>query len=149
VKKSSKTSSKRKQSPDKELRVTARNWLNQNLKYGGRLAAHQRIYKGVVESFASVKMKHKIICDDGDVEILKLTEKSKLIEEQSMPDQGLRSDGESPDEASKMPKRKKANTSDEPPQMGEAHTQLWKGEFQPANQKQHQSQVTSRRMIEK
>jgi len=71
-------------------------------------------YKGVVESFDSVKMMHKIVCDDGDVEILKLAEvKSKLIEEHSMPNQEPPSEGETPDEASKLPKGKKAKTSDE------------------------------------
>lgn len=131
LEKSSKTSSKRKRSPDKGKASGTKGYGEELV--GSKIEvwwpADKKFYKGVVESFDSVKTKHKIVYDDGDVEILKLAkEKWKLIEEHSLSDQEPKSDDETPDEASEMPKEKKAKTSEEPKtKAGKAETATKKG----------------------
>ncbi|PNX86692.1 sister chromatid cohesion PDS5-like protein, partial [Trifolium pratense] len=45
-------------------------------------------YKGVIESFDSAKKKHKVLYDDGEVEVLNLVkEKWNIIEDDSVADE--------------------------------------------------------------
>ncbi|KAG1364372.1 putative abhydrolase domain-containing protein [Cocos nucifera] len=65
-------------------------------------------YDGVVDSFDPVSKKHKILYDDGDIEVLLLkNERWKLVRI----DEGLAKDISSPDASSELRRDKKANTS--------------------------------------
>ncbi|XP_057525126.1 sister chromatid cohesion protein PDS5 homolog C-like isoform X2 [Amaranthus tricolor] len=106
----SKSSSKRKRSSQKK-----------GPKYGEEMVGirvmiwwpdDKKFYEGSIEHFDHSTGKHKVVYTDGDVEFLKLErQKWKQILEDPVPDEKLSSDGESPDEATEMPKSKKAKMS--------------------------------------
>ncbi|XP_074287057.1 uncharacterized protein LOC141612224 isoform X2 [Silene latifolia] len=107
---SGKSSSKRKYPSEENARQI--NVNNQEL-VGAKIEVwwpeDKKFYKGVVKSFDAAEKEHKIVYDDGDVELLKLkNEKWKFVGEH----EGHGSDGESPDEsADEMPIGKKIKTS--------------------------------------
>ncbi|XP_008794338.2 uncharacterized protein LOC103710418 [Phoenix dactylifera] len=69
-------------------------------------------YDGVVESFDPVSKKHKILYDDGDIEILLLkNERWKYVEGDARIDGGLAKDISSPDASSELRRDKKTKTS--------------------------------------
>ncbi|KAK8602607.1 hypothetical protein V6N13_057762 [Hibiscus sabdariffa] len=112
-----KTSSKRKQIPNKEK-------ASDSMEYGENLVGlkvkvwwpkDRAFYEGVVHSFDAVKKKHKVHYNDGDTEILNLKrEKWKIIQDESEPDEEEAANHSSPDGSSEMPQKKKAKTVDWP-----------------------------------
>lgn len=80
----------------------------------------RQFYKGVIESFDSRKKKHKVVYDDGEVEVLNLArEKWNVIEADSDADEEEGSDRGSLDASIEMPARKKTKpSSDEPTKQG-------------------------------
>ncbi|CAO2816874.1 unnamed protein product [Amaranthus hypochondriacus] len=110
VDEASKSSSKRKCSSQKK-----------GPKYGEEMVGirvmiwwpdDKKFYEGAIEHFDHSTGKHKVVYTDGDVEFLKLErQKWKQILEDHVPAEKLSSDGECPDEATEMPKSKKAKTS--------------------------------------
>lgn len=131
VEKTSKAGSKRKQSPGEEK-------ASDTKVYGAELVgskikvwwpADKTYYEGIVESFDPVKIKHKIVYIDGDVEILKLAkERWKLLDDDTPLDQGHASDAESPDESAETPKAKKGKTNaDQGSKRGKTETTARKG----------------------
>ncbi|XWS70491.1 hypothetical protein CRYUN_Cryun03dG0052600 [Craigia yunnanensis] len=112
-----KTNSKRKQTPSKEK-------ASDSIEYGENLVGlkvkvwwpkDRAFYEGVIQSFDSVKKKHKVYYNDGDEEILNLKrEKWEAIEDESESDEKEAADHPSPDGSSEMPQKKKAKTADQP-----------------------------------
>ncbi|XP_045821255.1 sister chromatid cohesion protein PDS5 homolog C [Trifolium pratense] len=72
----------------------------------------REFYKGVIESFDSAKKKHKVLYDDGEVEVLNLVRgKWHIIEDDSVADEEEGSDHGSLDASTEMPTRKKAKSN--------------------------------------
>lgn len=108
--KASKSNSKRKRSDEKKASKYGKEYV------GSRVMVwwpdDKKFYEGVIEHYDPTSGKHKVIYNDGDVEVLKLErEKWKLIKDDPIPDQGNSSDSESLDESAETPKDKKAKTS--------------------------------------
>ncbi|XVE71254.1 hypothetical protein DITRI_Ditri10aG0135900 [Diplodiscus trichospermus] len=113
-----KANSKRKQTSSKEK-------ASGSIEYGENLVGFKvkvwwpkdrAFYEGVIESFDSVKKKHKVSYDDGDEEILNLKrEKWEVIEDKSGSDEEGGADHPSPygAGASEIPQKKKAKTADQ------------------------------------
>ncbi|XP_022754454.1 biorientation of chromosomes in cell division protein 1-like 1 isoform X2 [Durio zibethinus] len=112
-----KTNSKRKQIPNKEK-------ASDSIEYGENLVGlkvkvwwpkDRVFYEGVIESFDSVKKKHKVYYNDGDEEILSLKrEKWEVIEDESGSNEEEAADHPIPDGSSEMPQKKKAKKADQP-----------------------------------
>ncbi|XP_059643018.1 sister chromatid cohesion protein PDS5 homolog C-like isoform X2 [Cornus florida] len=114
-----KTNSKRKRTPGK---VTASDSveLGENL-VGSKVKVwwpdDDMFYDGVIDSFDSVKKKHKVLYIDGDEEILNLKEERwELVDgnSHSVSDGEQATEHASPDTSSDMQKKKKAKTSSGP-----------------------------------
>ncbi|KAI4316392.1 hypothetical protein L6164_024376 [Bauhinia variegata] len=108
-----KTNSKRKRTPGKE-NVSNIKEYDEGL-VGSRVKVwwpkDRMFYEGVVDSFDSVKKKHKVSYDDGDEEILNLKKENfEIIEDDSDSNREEGSDRASPD-ASEMPPKKKGKSS--------------------------------------
>ncbi|GAU27034.1 hypothetical protein TSUD_313960 [Trifolium subterraneum] len=117
-----KTSAKRKRSSGRKNESVIKEY-DQNL-VGERVEVwwpkDREFYKGVIESFDSAKKKHKVLYDDGEVEILNLVrEKWNIIEDDSVADEEEGSDHGSLDAATEMSLRKKAKPNfSEPAKQG-------------------------------
>ncbi|XP_058785938.1 sister chromatid cohesion protein PDS5 homolog C-like isoform X2 [Vicia villosa] len=72
----------------------------------------REFYKGVIERFDPIKKKHKVVYDDGEVEVLNLSrQKWNIIEADSVADGEEGSDHASLDASPEMPTKKKGKTS--------------------------------------
>ncbi|XVF89391.1 hypothetical protein PTKIN_Ptkin19aG0126500 [Pterospermum kingtungense] len=117
VEETPKTNPKRKHTPSKDK-------ASDSVEYGENLVGlkvkvwwpkDRAFYEGVIDSFDSVKKKHKVNYIDGDEEILNLKrERWEVIENESGSDEEEAADHPSPDSSSKMPQKKKAKTADQP-----------------------------------
>ncbi|XP_045801488.1 sister chromatid cohesion protein PDS5 homolog C-like isoform X2 [Trifolium pratense] len=108
-----KTSAKRKRASVKKNESLIKGY-DQNL-VGERVEVwwpkDRAFYKGVIESFDSAKKKHKVLYDDGEVEVLNLVkEKWNIIEDDSVADEEEGSDHGSLDASTEMHTRKKAKS---------------------------------------
>ncbi|XP_056174892.1 sister chromatid cohesion protein PDS5 homolog C-like [Syzygium oleosum] len=106
----SKDNFKRKRSSgkeeDSEAKTNGEDLVGSKIKVWWPL--DKQYYEGVIEAFDNVQKKHKVLYEDGDVEILNLeAEKWKLVEGDSG-DKGQAADRDSSDASPEMPLKKKA-----------------------------------------
>ncbi|KAL5074441.1 hypothetical protein RYX36_013425 [Vicia faba] len=79
----------------------------------------REFYKGVIERFDPIKKKHKVVYDDGEVEVLNLSrQKWNIIDADSAADGEEGSDHASLDASLEMPTKKKVKTSFSAPKHG-------------------------------
>ncbi|KAK8523466.1 hypothetical protein V6N13_113413 [Hibiscus sabdariffa] len=72
-------------------------------------------YDGVIQSFDRIRKKHKVLYDDGDVEVLNLKrEKWEVIEYEFGLDEEVAADHPSPDGSSEMSQEKEAKAAEQP-----------------------------------
>ncbi|XP_038696010.1 titin homolog isoform X2 [Tripterygium wilfordii] len=110
LKESPKTNSKRKRTPGKEKELgdvgSGEELIGKKIKVLWPL--DKKYYEGVIDSFDSVKRKHKVVYVDGDVEELYLKkEKWEIISDLSGSDGEEKADHPTPDASSEMPLKKK------------------------------------------
>ncbi|KAF5743359.1 hypothetical protein HS088_TW09G01427 [Tripterygium wilfordii] len=110
LKESTNTNSKRKRTPGKEKELgdvdSGEELIGKKIKVWWPL--DKAYYEGVIDSFDSVKKKHKVAYHDGDVEELYLNrEKWVIISDLSGSDGEEKADHPSPDASAEMPLKKK------------------------------------------
>ncbi|KAK8654916.1 hypothetical protein V6N13_107512 [Hibiscus sabdariffa] len=72
-------------------------------------------YDGVIQSFDRIRRKHKVLYDDGDIEILNLKrEKWEVIEYEFGQDEVVAADHPSPDGSSEMSEKKEEKAAEQP-----------------------------------
>lgn len=125
-----KTNPKRKRTPAKEKASDVKEY-GENL-VGSKVKVwwpdDQMFYEGVIDSYDSVKKKHKVLYTDGDEEILNLKkEKWEIIKSDSESDEEEAADHTNTDASSEMPEKKKAKTNSDRTKQGKTDASQKRG----------------------
>ncbi|OVA01328.1 Tudor domain [Macleaya cordata] len=77
----------------------------------------KKFYEGTIESFDSVKKKHKVVYIDGEIEVLNLKkQRFEFVRDDTVPEMGQATEFPSPD-SSEMPQNKRAKTDLDSPTL--------------------------------